>query len=164
MPSSTSYPAAGPMDTTGADSMFNDKVFVKKAAEDNVTQVELGKLAQEKGTSEAVKEFGKRMVEDHTKANQDIAPVAAEVKVDIPSELPRGAKKTREKLAKLSGADFDRAYAKLMLNDQKQDVESFTQEARLGKIPQVQSFAAKTLPTLQEHQKMAQELEANTKK
>jgi putative membrane protein len=161
----STYPGNGPLDTAPAtDNMISDKAFVKKAAEGNVTEVELGKLAQEKGSSEAVKEFGKRMVEDHTKTNGDISAVAAKVDVEVPAELPKGAKKTREKLAKLSGTDFDRAYAKLMLNDHKEDVESFTQEARLGKIPEVKDFAAKTIPTLQEHRKLAEELESSVKK
>ncbi len=84
--------------------------------------------------------------------------------VEVPSELPRGGKKTREKLAKLSGPDFDRAYAKVMFNDHKEDVASFTQEAQSGQVPEVKTFAAKTLPTLQEHRKMAEDLEASVKK
>jgi putative membrane protein len=161
---STNYPGAGPMDSTGGPAVpFSDKAFVKKAAESNTTEVEFGKLAQQKGSTEAVKEFGKRMVEDHSKANQNIAPIAAKLSVDVPSELPHAGKKTLDKLAKLSGADFDRAYVKLMLNDHRDDVNSFTEEVQQGQIPAVKDFANKTLPTLQEHKKMAAELEASTK-
>lgn len=160
----STYPSAGPMDNTQMENRLSDKAFVKKAVENNLTEVELAKLAQEKGSSEAVKEFGKRIVEDHTKAGQNLQAVAAKVNVEVPSELPRGAKKTREKLAKLSGPDFDRAYAKVMLNDHKEDVASFTQEAQSGQVPEVKAFAAKTLPTLQAHRKMAEDLESSIKK
>jgi putative membrane protein len=159
----STFPGTGPMDTR-MDTRISDKAFVKKAVENTATQVELGKLAEEKGSTGAVKEFGKRMVEDHTKASQNLQSVAAKVNVQVPSELPRGSKKTREKLAKLSGPDFDRAYAKLMVNDHKQDVASFTEEASQGQVPEVKEFAAKTLPTLQEHEKMAENLEASVKK
>ena len=147
-----------------SEPVFSDKEFVKKAAEEKLTEVELGKLAQEKGSSPAVKEFGKRIVEDHSKNDQSLASAASKVNVDVPTELPRGGKKAVEKLSKLSGPDFDRAYAKLMLNDQKSNVESFSEEARLGKIPEVKNFAEKTLPTLQEHRQMAEQLETSVKK
>jgi len=160
----STFPGDRPSASMDTDLHVNDKAFVKKAAEDSVTEVELGKLAQEKGSSDAVKEYGKRMVEDHTAAGRGIAGAAAKVDVEVPSELPRGSKKTREKLAKLSGPDFDRAYAKLMLNNQRDKVESFTQEARLGRDPDVREFAAKTLPTIQQHRKMAEELQASVKK
>jgi putative membrane protein len=162
---STTYPGAGPLGTTPVEDMvLSDKAFVKKAAEETVTEVELGKLAQEKGSSDAVKQFGKRMVEDHARTSQDLSTAAAKVNVEVPSEMTRGGKKTHDKLAKLSGADFDRAYAKLMLNDQKNKVETFTQEARLGRVPEVKDFAVKTMPTLQEHRQMAEQLEASVKK
>ena len=148
----------------GTDRTFSDKVFVKKAAEGSLTEVELGKLAQEKGSSEAVKEFGKKMVDDHTKSSEAIAQVASKVSVEVPSELPKGGRKAKEKLAKLSGPEFDKAYAKLMLNDHREDVDSFTQAARYGTAPDVKEFAVKTLPTLQQHRKMAEELEASVKK
>jgi putative membrane protein len=160
------YPGgAGPLGTDpGAAPVMSDKAFVKKAAEQTATEVELAKLAQEKGSSDGVKEFSKRVVEDQSKINPDLAAAASKVSVEVPSELPRGGKKAREKLAKLSGPDFDRAYAKLMLNDQKDNVQTFTQEARLGTVPEVREFAAKTLPTLQQHQKMAEVLESSVKK
>lgn len=159
---SPGYP--GTPDAASMDMHVNDKAFLKKAAEGNMTEVELGKLAQEKGSSPAVKEFGKRMVEDHTKANEELSSAAAKENVEIPTDVPSKGKKTRDKLAKLSGPDFDKAYAKMMVNDHKEDVQSFTDEARLGQKPEVKTFAAKTLPTLQEHEKMAEDMQASVKK
>lgn len=145
-----------PLDRTAAD-----KAFVKDAAEGGMTEVELGKLAQEKGFSDAVKEFGKRMVEDHQKAEGELKAAAGQAGIPIPAEPPKKVKKTEDKLAKLSGPDFDRAYAKMMLSDHKNDVKEFQREAQNGQVPQVKAFAAKTLPTLQEHLKQAESLEAS---
>jgi putative membrane protein len=159
----SAYPDArtGSTDTMpGTDTMvMSDKAFIKKAAEDNITETQLGKLAQEKGSSEAVKQFGKRMVDDHTKASQQLSAVAPKMDVEVPTELAHGGKKTYDKLAKLSGPDFDRAYAKQMLNAHKEDVDAFQREAQLGKVPEVRTFAAKTLPVIQEHRKMAEEMQ-----
>lgn len=154
----------GPMPGSNPEIVMSDKSFVKRAADQNATDVELAKLAEEKGSSDAVKEFGKRVVEDHQKDNPALATAAAKVNVDVPTELPHSAKKTRDKLAKLSGPDFDRAYAKLMLNEQKDNVQLFTQEAQVGQIPEVKGYAAKTLPTVEQHKKMAEELTASVKK
>lgn len=145
------------------DPFSADKKFVKDAAEGSLTEVELGKLAQEKGSSEAVKEFGSRMVEDHGKASQELQQLATKTGLEVPSELPRKAKKAHEKLAKLSGPEFDKAYAKMMMNDHKGDAKSFDRQAKDGKIPEVKEFAAKNLPTIQEHKKLAEQLEASTK-
>ncbi len=82
----------------------------------------------------------------------------------FPPDLSKSGKKAKDKLAKLSGPEFDRAYTKMMLNNQKEDADSFSQEARLGKIPEVKDFANSALPTVETHRKMAQQLEASTKK
>ena len=141
------------------DPFASDRQFVQEAAAGSALEVELGKLAQEKGSSEAVKEFGKRMVDDHTKAGEDLKEAAAKAKIPASPELSRKAKKMQEKLSKLSGPDFDREYAKLMANDHKNDVKAFEREAKSGAAPAIREFASRTLPTLQEHYKMAQQLQ-----
>jgi putative membrane protein len=146
------------------DPLASDKKFVKEAAAGSMAEVELGKLAQEKGSSDAVKEFGKRMVEDHGKAGEDLQQAAGKANLPVTPEMPRKARKAQEKLSKLSGPDFDRMYAKLMLDDHKDDVKAFEKQSRNGKVPEIKEFAAKTLPVLQEHKKLAEELEASTKK
>ena len=163
-PSTSSYPGAAPDGTDSRSMMFSDESFVKKAAEDHVTELELAKLAQVKGSNEAVMDFSKRIVDDHARTKPDLETAAAKVKVEVPTEVTRGGKKSLDKLAKLSGPDFDRAYAKLMLNEQKDRVQYFTQAAQSGTVPEVKAFAVKTLPTVQQHQKMAEELETTVKK
>ena len=145
-------------------SQVSDKDFVKHAVDQNATEVELGKLAQEKGSSDQVKEYGKRVVEDRAKQDSQLATAAAKVNVDVPSELPKSGKKTVEKLSKLSGPDFDRAYVKVMVNSQKENLDQFTQEAQSGRIPEVRAYAVRQLPAVQTREKMAEELQASVKK
>jgi putative membrane protein len=144
--------------------MASARSFVKEAAEGAATEVALGRVAQEKGSSDAVKQFGKRMVDDHSKAAEELKQAAAMARIAVPSETPKKAKKAQDKLSKLSGAEFDRAYAKMMVSDHKVDVKDFENEARNGAIPAVRSFAANTLPTLKEHLKLAEELYASVRK
>jgi putative membrane protein len=141
------------------DPLASDRRFVKEAAEDGMIEVELGKLAIEKASSDSVKEFAKRMTQHHEKANQHLKEAAAKAAIETPAEMPRKGRKAREKLAKLSGADFDREYAKMMVKDHKDAVKDFEKQARSGKSPEVREFAAKTLPTLQEHLTMAEQLQ-----
>jgi putative membrane protein len=162
-PSEQTPGTIGTQDQRPSDPLAFDRKFVKDAAEGSMVEVELGKLAQEKGSNDAVKEFGKRMVDDHSKANEDLKQAAAKANIQVPAELPKKAKKVQDKLSKLSGAEFDRVYAKMMLSDHKDDVKSFEKESKAGQAPEVKNFAAKTLPTLQEHLKMAEQLEASTK-
>jgi putative membrane protein len=150
-------------DQLPTDPLASDKRFVKDAAEANAAAVELGKLAQEKGSSEAVKDFGKRMVEAHTQTDEELKQAAAKASIEVPTQAPRKIKKTEDKLAKLSGSDFDRAYAKIILTEHKDNVKAFEREAEAGRAPDVREFAAKTLPKLQEHRKSAEQLEVDTR-
>jgi putative membrane protein len=140
------------------DPYMADKDFVKNVAESSATEVQLGKLAQDKASSDAVKEFGKRMVEVNTQTGEQLKQAAAALNVAVSSEPPKKAKKAEEKLTKLSGADFDRTYAKMAADEQKQAVKQFEREAKSGKAPGVRDFAAKNLPAAQERQKQAEEL------
>jgi putative membrane protein len=134
-----------------------DVKFVEKAAVDGLAEVELAKLAQKQAQSPAVKEFADRMVKDHSKANDDLKPLAESKNVVLPSAPDRSHRREMDSLAKKSGADFDKAYMDHMLKDHKKDVKAFQDEAKSGKDPDIKNFAASTLPTLEEHLKMAQQ-------
>jgi putative membrane protein len=135
-----------------------DKTFIKKAAEGGMAEVELGKIAAEKGSSEDVKKFGQRMVDDHSKANDQLKQVASSKGVDVPSDLNAKDKATKERLSKMSGAQFDKAYMANMVRDHQQDVAEFRRESKMAKDPDVKSFAAQTLPTLEDHLKEARSI------
>ena len=133
-----------------------DHMFVMHAAEGGLAEVDLGKLATEKASSEDVKKFAQRMVDDHGKANDELKTLAGKKSITLPSDVAAKDKATHDKLAKLSGAEFDRAYMRQMLTDHRKDVNEFRRESQSGKDPDVKAFAAKTLPTLEEHLKQAQ--------
>jgi putative membrane protein len=134
-----------------------DKNFVMKAAQGGMAEVQLGQLAAQKGQSDEVKKFGQRMVDDHTKANDQLKSVAQQKGVQIPTDLDAKDKALQDKLSNMSGAEFDRMYMQHMVQDHKKDVAEFQKEANSGKDPDVKNFAQQTLPTLQDHLKMAQQ-------
>ncbi|HEY6765570.1 MAG TPA: DUF4142 domain-containing protein [Candidatus Sulfotelmatobacter sp.] len=135
-----------------------DKKFVQDAAQGGMAEVELGKLATEKASSEDVKKFGQRMVDDHRKANDQLKEVASSEGIQLPSKLSAKDEMTKSRLSKLSGEQFDKAYMADMVKDHKQDVADFQRESTSGKDPAVKDFASKTLPTLQDHLQEAQKL------
>jgi len=140
-----------------------DKAFVQKAAVGGMAEVEMGKMAQQKGSSDQVKQFGSRMVEDHSKANDELKKIASSKGIALPTDLDAKHKSKMDKMQKLSGAQFDRAYMDDMVADHKQDVAEFRKEANSGKDSDLKAFAAKTLPTLEDHLKMAQSTDAAVK-
>lgn len=141
-----------------------DSGFVTKAAQGGMAEVELGKLAQSNGSNDQVKQFGKRMVDDHTKANDDLQKIASQKGITLPTGLSAKDQATKDRLSKLTGADFDRAYMQDMVKDHQEDVSEFRKESNSGQDPDIKSFAAKTLPTLQDHLRMAKDTSAAVKK
>lgn len=139
---------------TGAST---DQAFIRKAAEGGVAEVEFGKLATQKASSNEVKQFGQRMVDDHGKANDQLKSIAQQKNVTIPSQLAGQAKREYDRLAKLSGEQFDRAYMRMMVSDHRKDVNEFRRESKTAKDTDVKQFASNTLPTLEEHLKQAQQ-------
>ncbi len=133
-----------------------DLSFMKKAAVGGMAEVELGQLAQQHGSSAQVKEFGARMVQDHSKANDELKHLAGAKGVTLPTALDSKNQKVVDRMQKMSGVAFDHAYMSDMVADHKEDIADFRKEGQGGKDPDVKAFATKTLPTLEEHLKMAQ--------
>ena len=148
---------------TSASVPAADKAFVEKAAVGGMAEVRMGKMAQQKGSSDQVKQFGARMVDDHSKANDELKKIASSKGITLPTDLDAKHKSKMEKMQKLSGAQFDRAYMDDKVADHKQDVAEFRKEANSGKDSDIKAFAAKTLPTLEDHLKMAQSTDAAVK-
>lgn len=136
-----------------------DDEFAKKAAQGGMAEVKLGQLAEEKGQKPEVKKFGKRMVEDHTKANDKLKEAAMKDNINLPTDLDSKDEAEYDSLSKLSGAEFDKAYAKHMVKDHEQDIAEFRREANTGQKDSVKKFAAETLPTLQSHLREARQME-----
>jgi putative membrane protein len=133
------------------DSVLTDKEFVMRAAQGGMTEVELGKLAAEKAQAGDVKSFGERMVKDHSQANDELKGIAEKKGIDISPTLNAHNQAQVDRLGKLSGAAFDKAYVKSQVRAHESTVELFKEEAQSGQDPDLKAFANKTLPTLQDH-------------
>jgi putative membrane protein len=144
-----------------ARSAVSDTQFAKKAAQGGMAEVKMGQLAQDRGTSDSVKKFGQRMVEDHTKAGDELKKAASQENITLPDDVSAKDKVTYDSLSKLSGAAFDRAYARDMVKDHEEDVADFNKEASGGQKPALKDFASQTLPTLRDHLKQAKEMRQN---
>lgn len=134
-----------------------DKLFVRQLAIGGQAEVELGKLAQQKGTSNAVKEFGKRMVEDHDKANAQLMKTARNVKAEIPKDLDPEHKRVRSELDKASGDSFDTAYFAAQIRDHQKTANLLMWEISFGQNEALKKYAADTLPTVLEHLNLAKQ-------
>jgi putative membrane protein len=132
-----------------------DTTFAMKAAQGGMAEVKLGQLAVDKGSNPDVKEFGQRMINDHTKANDQLKSICSSENMTLPADLNAKDQAEFDRLSKLSGPSFDKAYMKGMVKDHEADVKEFQKEANSGKDPQLKQFASTTLPTLQSHLQMA---------
>jgi putative membrane protein len=141
-----------------------DRKFMTEAAQGGMAEVQLGQLATQKAQSDQVKQFGQKMVDDHTKANDQLKQIAASKGVTLPTDLDSKHKREMERLSKLSGAEFDREYMKHMVSDHKKDVSDFKKEAKSAKDADLKSFASSTEPTLEQHLQLAQSTDAAVRK
>ena len=135
-----------------------DEHFMKKAAEGGLAEVELGKLAADKASSDDVKKFGQRMADDHSKANDELKSIASQKGVTLPEKLNAKDQALKDRLEKLSGKQFDQVYMHNMVRDHTKDVAEFQHEASNGKDAAVKDFAEKTLPTLKDHLNQAKQI------
>ena len=147
-------------DMSGAS---KDMKFAMEAAMGGMAEVEMGRLAAQKGASDEVRQFGQKMVDDHSKANEDLTQVVAGKGWTMPSALDVKHQAEMQKMSALSGEAFDRAYVKMMVKDHKKDVAEFQKESTRGADADIKSFATRTLPTLQEHMQMIQRIDDKMK-
>lgn len=135
-----------------------DQRFVMATAGVGIAEVELGKLASEKATSPDVKSFGQRMATDHSKAGDELKTLAQNKGITVPTEMDAKHKALRDRLMKMSGEAFDHAYIAAMVDGHRQAVTAFRTEARTGKDADIKAWSEKTLPTIEDHLKVAQSL------
>jgi putative membrane protein len=139
-------------DTTGGSSLSEkDKTFMKKAAKGGMMEVAMGQVAEQKAQSEDVKSFGKRMVTDHSKANDELKSIASKKGFQLPS---------KEHSAKWTS---DKAYMDAMVKDHEKDLAEFKEEASNGSDPDVKKFADDTAKMVQEHLNLAKETQGKLK-
>jgi putative membrane protein len=128
-----------------------EKTFIKKAADGGMTEVELGRLAAEKGGSDEVKDFGNQMVKDHSKINDDLKEVATKMNVTMPSGVSAKHHAAIEKMAGMSGANFDKAYVAAMVTDHEKDIAEFEKADKEVKNPALKKFIEDALPMMKDH-------------
>jgi putative membrane protein len=139
-----------------------DHDFMVKAAQGGMMELEATRLAQEKATSSEVKEFARKLEQDHQKANEQLKQLAAQKNVDLPEDMGKHAAML-EKIRNLSGDKFDKEFMKMQVNHHKKDVNEFQKHANRSMDSDVKAFASATLPTLQQHLQQAQELQGSTR-
>jgi putative membrane protein len=159
----------GAVGTSGADTVSRgDRDFVNDAALTNMAEIELGRLASERGVNAEVKSFGQMMVDDHTKGLENLKTVASRHNIPMPAALDDEHNELRDKLAKLQGAEFDREYASAMVEGHEAFVDKL--ESRLDSDKQakksddpiamaINELAAKTYPTTSTHLEKARALD-----
>ena len=128
---------------------------MKDAAIGGLAEVQLGKLAQQNGQSQQVKEFGARMVQDHSKANDQLKSIAQPLGVQLPQQLDSEHQKMYDRLASQHGDAFDRAYMKMMVTDHDKDMKGFRKEAQNGHDRDLKKFARETLNVIEQHDQLA---------
>lgn len=146
-----------PADTTNnnANAMStvadNAKDFAKDAAEGGMMEVQLGNIAEKNAASQSVKGFGKMMVDDHSKINDNLKDLAAKKNVTLPTTVSDDQQKHIDKLRKKTGNDFDKDYVSMMIDDHKKDIAGFKKAGEKITDPDFKDFVIKTLPILQKH-------------
>ncbi|KAA8476415.1 DUF4142 domain-containing protein [Arcticibacter tournemirensis] len=141
-----------------------DSDFMVKAADAGMAEVELGNLAQQNASDQRVKDFGAMMVKDHTKANDELKALAATKNVTLPATLGEEHQKHFEEMKKMTGAEFDKHYMDMMVNDHQKVIDMFESASENEKDLDVKAFASKTLPVLNAHLASAKEVNDALKK
>lgn len=135
-----------------------DREFMEEAASGGMAEVEAAQLAQQRASSQQVKDFASRMITDHTQANKELQQIAQQENVTLPTQPTGKDAAATKKLSGLNSTAFDKAYMQDQLSDHQQVVSLFRKEASSGQDPALKAFAQKTLPILQQHLQMAEAL------
>jgi putative membrane protein len=155
--STTSRPSGSMSQSMMVSSM--DKKFMMEAAMGGKAEVAMAQLALTRSSSDSVKQYAQQMIDDHTKAGDELMQVATMKGITLPMEPDAKHKALLAKMQGLSGAEFDSMYIKMAgVKDHENMQKLFMSESSKGKDADAKGFAAKTLPTVQEHLRMAREM------
>jgi putative membrane protein len=137
--------------TKGGQLSSADKAFIKDAASGGMMEVAMGRVAEKNATDAEVKNFGARMVKDHSKANDELKALAKEENVELPAAKEPSKWKS------------DKDYMDMMVKDHEKDLAAFEKEAKEGTDPDVKNFASKTSETVRKHLDMAKKIDGKLK-
>jgi putative membrane protein len=136
-----------------------DKAFLRSAAEADMTEAHVGKMAQDKSSADSIKNFGQSLVQDRTKAYEELTALANKTGVNIPKGIDIRRIRTIEDLTREKGSAFDRDFAMHEVQDHRRTIAEFKREADKGRNADLKAYAQKMIPTLEEHLRKAEELE-----
>jgi putative membrane protein len=159
-----STPVTGQKPTNTRQAENPDAMFMRTASQSSMAEIAHGELATKNASSQEVRNFAQRMVDDHTKANAELKALASKQQTTLPAELGQKHQAMQDKLAKMKGEEFDRAYMQHMVGAHTEAVKLFEQESKNGKDADTRAWAAKTLPVVQEHLKLATAINAKVGK
>jgi putative membrane protein len=137
------------------DSKTDTQTFLTIAAEEQQVAIALGQLAAKLASSEKVKNFGSKMVEDHKKVRREAEELASKHKVSLPTKLTPEDKKKVDEMSKLSGYEFDRAYMTFTLQNHETNLEEFQRHVDTMRYPDLREWFSSTLPVLRAHRDQA---------
>lgn len=135
-----------------------DQGFINKAWNINTAEIQLGQMAQQKATNEQVKQFGEKMINDHTELNNQLSNLATQCGATLPTELTHKNKKMSDKLSKLNGSEFDKEYMNDMIKGHEQAVAAFKKESKDAAQTPVDKWAGKTVAMLEGHLDQAKQV------
>lgn len=141
----------------------SDKRFIQHALQGGLAEVQLGQLAVNKAATKPVKEFGKKMMDDHSQVNRELVQLGTRDGIQLPKRLDAKDEALRQQLEKLHGDAFDRAYMEHMVQDHKHDIAAFEHEIQSGQNADAKEFANQTLPTLKKHLQAAEQIAPEAK-
>jgi putative membrane protein len=136
----------------------SERRFVEEMARHSLGEVEVGRIAENRGASEEVKKYGQRIVQDHGKANEELKQLAQSRGIKWPAEPDRAHRRSAERLQKLEGADFDKRFVSEMVKNHQADLKKAQKMAKDARDPELRAFAAKAAPVIEEHLNMARQL------
>jgi putative membrane protein len=160
-PTNPSTGTVGPDNSLANQQASTDQAFVRKVLEGGATEVQLGQLAQQKSQSEDVKQFGQKMVEDHTQLGEQMKPIAQQLGVKEPKGPSKKDKQLIAKLEGLSGPQFDEAYIQAMVKDHKEDLKEFKNEAQSALNQNVKQTAQQGAGVISQHLQMIEQIAQN---
>jgi len=149
--------SAAEKDDKGKGGSGDDGTFVMKASASDLAEINLSGIAVKNASSDAVKKFAQKMIDDHTKTSKELASLAGKKNLKLAKEMDDKHRKLFDKLAKLSGSELDKAYMDGQVKDHEMAVSLFEKEAKNGHDEDLRKWAKDTLPALKEHLRMARE-------
>ncbi|MEG3860129.1 DUF4142 domain-containing protein, partial [Microcoleus sp. herbarium12] len=165
VPSNNNDPGRSPSSSTEKNSpnslSSRDSNFVMQAGQTGMLEVQLGRLAVQRGSSSAVKQYGQQMIDEHTRVNQELMQLAMQKGIEVPKQMSGQNKALSDRLSGLSGASFDAAYKQAMIDSHNQAIALFKAQSQQGQDPQLKAWATQKLPNLQAHLQMVNQMLAD---